>query len=361
MRFPAQPRSILVLKPCCLGDVLAATALVRELRRAFPDARLDFAVGRWSRPAVETNPRIDEIVDCGRVGSGPYSPTEYLELVRRLRARRYGVCFVLERSVWLSMVPWLAGIPVRVGIDSGGRGFSLTAKVRWRPPQNEAGLYLDLLRAVGIEPQDPRIEFFPRPEDRAWARRVLGPARPRVVIQPGGGVNPGMVLPAKRWPPDRFIEIGRRVLDLGGTVVVIGTAWDRSAVVPVLRRLEGLAPPGRLVNLVEAVDFVRLGAVLAEADLFIGPDSGPMHLAAAVGTPTVAIFGPSSPEVYRPLAPNVVALYNPVPTSPCFVNGRWNVACRNWACIRAVSVDEVWAAATRLLTDRLTGPTPGGP
>ncbi len=361
MRFPARPSSILVLKPCCLGDVLAATAVVRELRLAFPDARLDFAVGRWSRPAVETNPRINEIVDCGRVGSGPYSPAEYLGLVRRLRARRYEVCFVLERSVWLALIPWLAGIPVRVGIDSGGRGFSLTVKVRWRPPQNEAELYLDLLRAVGIEPRDPRIEFFPRPEDRAWARQVLGPARPRVVIQPGGGVNPGMVLPAKRWPSDRFVEVGRRVLNLGGTVVVIGTAWDRAAVVPVLRRLERLARPGRLVNLVEAADFVRLGAVLAEADLFIGPDSGPMHLAAAVGTPTVAIFGPSSPEVYRPLAPNVVALYNPVPTSPCFVNGRWNAACRNWACIRAVSVDEVWAAATRLLADRLTGPVPGSP
>jgi lipopolysaccharide heptosyltransferase II len=359
MRFPARPRSILVLKPCCLGDVLAATALVRELRLAFPDTKLDFAVGRWSQPAVETNPRIDELIDCGRVGSGRYSPAEYLELVRQIRARRYEVCFVPERSVWLTMIPWLAGIPVRVGIDSGGRGFSLTVRVPWRPPRNEAELYLDLLRAVGIEPRNPRVEFFPRAEDRVWARGILGPHRPRVVIQPGGGVNPGMVLPAKRWPPDRFVEIGRRVLELGGTVVVIGTAWDRAAVTPVLRRLQGLASPGRLVNLVDGVDFVRLGAVLAEADLFIGPDSGPMHLAAAVGTPTVAIFGPSSPEVYRPLAPNVVTLYNPVPTSPCFVNGRWNAACRNWACIRAVSVDEVWAAAARLLADRLAGPIPG--
>lgn len=359
MNFPARPASILVLKPCCLGDVLAATALVRELRLNFPEARLDFAVGPWSRAAVETNPRIDGLVDCGRVGSGRYSPAEYLDLIRRIRARRYQVCFVLERSVWLSMVPWLAGIPVRVGIDSGGRGFSLTVRVRWRPPRNEAELYLDLLRAVGIEPRNPRIEFFPREADRVWAREVLGSARPRVVLQPGGGVNPGMVLPAKRWPPDRFVEVGRRVLELGGTVVVIGTAWDRAAVAPVLRRLGDLAAPGRLVNLVGTVDFVRLGAVLAEADLFIGPDSGPMHLAAAVGTPTVAIFGPSSPEVYRPLAPNVITLYNPVPTSPCFVNGRWNTACRNWACIRAVSVEEVWAAATRLLADRRAGRLPG--
>ena len=101
------PNSILIIKPCCLGDVLIATPVIAALRRAFPRARIDFAVGGWARAMVENNPHLDGLVDCGPVGSGSrYSWREYLALARRIRAGGYEACFVLDRSPLISLLPY---------------------------------------------------------------------------------------------------------------------------------------------------------------------------------------------------------------------------------------------------------------
>ena len=146
------PSSILIIKPCCLGDVLMATPVIAALRQTFPKARIDFAVGDWARAMVENNPHLDGLLDCGPsasrrgelvepsgrgpVGSGGrYSWREYFDLARRIRAARYEACFVLDRSPLISLLPYLGGVPQRVGLDSRGRGFSLTVGV----PVAEAG------------------------------------------------------------------------------------------------------------------------------------------------------------------------------------------------------------------------------
>ncbi|MBI2846036.1 MAG: glycosyltransferase family 9 protein, partial [Chloroflexi bacterium] len=163
--FPSSPRSLIVIKPCCGGDVLLSTALVAALRRHYPEARIDYAVGSWSRPLLENNPNIDALVDCGPVGSGRYSWAEYRVLVDRLRSGGYQAAIVLDRSPLIALLPYFAGIRHRAGLDRKGRGFSLTLGVAVQELRHEAETYLDVGRAMGVLISEPRLEFYPLPDD----------------------------------------------------------------------------------------------------------------------------------------------------------------------------------------------------
>ena len=363
------PSSILIIKPCCLGDVLMATPVIAALRQAFPRARIDFAVGGWARAMVESNPRLDGLVDCGPVGSGPsassghgsrYSWREYFDLVGRIRAGGYEACFVLDRSPLISLLPYLGGIPQRVGLDSQGRGFSLTVGVPVVGIRHETELYLDTVRAVGVEVKGPRaeipaLEFYPSEEDRRHVAEMLAlspaeglraaPQVPLAVIHPAGGSNPGMTLSAKRWPPQRFAALADRLTEeRGAQVCLVGGPYDRPIAAAIK---DGMGY--ELHDLTGQLTFGQLGALLERCDLFIGHDTGAMHLAVAVGAPVVAIFGPSDPRMYGPYGKNSVTLWHDVGCNPCLLRGRWDAACRRFRCIEAVTVEEVWQAAITLL------------
>ncbi len=338
------PSSILIIKPCCLGDVLMATPVIAALRQAFPRTRIDFAVGDWSRAMVENNPHLDGLVDCGRVGSGShYSWREYLDLVRRIRAGRYQACFVLDRSPLISLLPYLGGIPQRVGLDSQGRGFSLTVGVPVASLKHEAELYLDTVRAVGIEVKDPRLEFYPTEEDRRHIAEMLraAPRAPLVVIHPAGGSNPGMTLSAKRWPPQRFAALADRLIEEGVAQVCLVGGPEDGPIAAAIK--DGMKQEP--CDLTGQLAFGQLGALLERSDLFIGHDTGAMHLAVAVGAPVVAIFGPSDPRTYGPYGENSVVLWHDVGCNPCLLHGRWDATCSRFRCIEAVTVEEVWQAA----------------
>ncbi|MFQ5812431.1 MAG: lipopolysaccharide heptosyltransferase II [Anaerolineae bacterium] len=339
------PSSILIIKPCCLGDVLVATPVIAALRQAFPRARIDFAVGGWSRAMVENNPHLDGLVDCGPVGSGSrYSWREYLDLVRRIRAGGYEACFVLDRSPLISLLPYLGGIPQRVGLDSRGRGFSLTVGVPVAGLKHEAELYLDTARAVGVEVNEPRLEFYPAGEDRRHVAEMLraAPQVPLVVIHPAGGSNPGMILSAKRWPPQRFAALADRLIEERGAQVCLVGGPDDGPIAAAIKESMRQEP----WDLTGQLTLGQLSALLERCDLFIGHDTGATHLAVAVGAPVVAIFGPSDPRMYGPYSENSVALWHDVGCNPCLLHGRWNAACRRFRCIEAVTVEEVWQAVT---------------
>jgi len=350
------PNSILIIKPCCLGDVLMATPVIAALRQAFPKARIDFAVGDWARAMVENTPRLDGLVDCGPVGSGSrYSWRGYFDLARRIRAGGYEACFVLDRSPLISLLPYLGGVPQRVGLDSQGRGFSLTVGVPVVGLKHEADLYLDTVRAVGVEVKDRKLEFYPIEEDRRHVAEMLAlspveglraaPPTPLVIVHPAGGSNPGMTLSAKRWPPQRFAALADRLIEeREARVLLVGGPDDRPIAAAIK---DGMRQ--ELWDLTGQLTFGQLGALLERCDVFIGHDTGAMHLAVAVGAPVVAIFGPSDPRMYGPYSEKSVVLWHDVGCNPCLLRGRWDAACRQFKCIEAVTVEEVWQAAITFL------------
>ncbi len=330
---------ILILKPCCLGDVVFATPLVRELKRALPEATLEFAVGQHSRAALANNPHLAGLVDTGRVGSGPSSFRDVLALGRRIRQGRYDACFVLERSALLSLLPLLAGVPIRIGIDSGGRGLTLSVGVSVLPIRPESELYLDLFRAIGGRPADGRLEYHPSAAAAKAADQLVRDRLPQgrsfVLLHVAGGVNPGMALLRKRWPTERFTELARRVAGAGAVPVLVGAAADRAALTDEL-----CAVPG-IVDLVGALELDELAALAQRAAAYVGNDSGPSHLAEAAGARTVLLFGPSDHIVYGPRGPNAVAVTSGFWCSPCFENGRV-APCANVLCLPSIPVERVW-------------------
>jgi lipopolysaccharide heptosyltransferase II len=324
---------IVVVKPCCLGDLLLATSAIAALRRALPKAHITVATGAWSRPVVEGSPDINDVVEVPPVVRGPGA---LLELTRSLWQGRYDAAVMLDRSPLVSLAAFCAGIPVRGGLNSSGRGFSLTHPVSTSPVRHEAELYVEAVRAIAPSAGMPGLRFWPSDEDLQWARQTLGDIA-WVAIHPGGGVNPGSELTGKRWPRERFRAVAERLLKAGVGVAIVGGPG------------EGMDVPGAL-DLAGNTSFGQLGALLARCRLFVGNDTGPMHLAVAAGTPVVAIFGPSYPEVYGPRSGKSRVIYHGEHCSRCRFREGLVAQCRNgFACTGAATEEDVWSAIENLL------------
>ncbi|MBI2305066.1 MAG: lipopolysaccharide heptosyltransferase II [Chloroflexi bacterium] len=344
---PGIGASILIIKPCCIGDVLMATPTIDQLRRHFPHAHLAMAVGHWAKAVVANNPHLDEIIPCDGVGGGTgWSLRGYLALLREVRRRRFDVCLVLERSPLLTTLPFLAGIPRRLGLDSAGRGFSLNHPVPCPSHRHEVLLYLDALGGLGIQPFSPRLQFFPSTQDQAWAEERL-PLGPWMALHPGGGHNPGNVVPVKRWPAVGFAVVANHLMKGGMGTILVGSEEDKAVAAQIKSQLGG---DGQVLDFTGETSLGQLGALLHRCRLFIGNDAGPLHLAAAVDTPAVGIFGPSDPQRYGPFSPRCAVVYKNLPCGPC-VEGGQGVRCSDPKCMAAISPQEVWQAAESLLNN----------
>ena len=297
------PRKALILRPCCISQVMMATPLVAALSEAYPNAQFDWAISEWARPAVISNPRLSELIDTGRVGFLEATRGDVRALVEQLREQQYDTCFVPGRASLWAYIAWRAGIPQRIGLDVGWRGFAHTLAVPAPPlgQQHEADIYLSLARAMGIE-AEASAEFYPSDRDRATATERLvdevdwlGDV-PLVIMHPGGGYNPGGEDERKRWPLERYALLGNHLVrQYQARILLVGGERDKAAAATVAGMM-----PTPAVNMAGRLTLGELGALCEMADLYVGNDTGPTHIAAAVGCPTLAIFGPSDPAVSAP-------------------------------------------------------------
>jgi len=343
------PRRILVVKPCCLGDVLMATPAIRALHTAFPTALLDVLVTAWAAPALDGNPRIRRLIRY----PDPATPVAVVRLGFKLRRERYDIGICLDRSPLANALLWVAGIPIRAGIDSQRRGVRLTHRVHPRSDQHETELYLAVLEQLGVTPQGVAPEYAVAPAARESARRWLASLLPSqrtstlVVVHPGGGVNPGTRMPAKRWPPERYAGLIDRLVETGVTVILTGSESDLEAVEAVKRHTRQ-----PVHDLCGRLTIPELAALCAEAQLFVGNDTGASHLAAAVGIPTVTVFGPTSPVQYRPLGPlSLVCAPEESWRTPTGIDLRRHRQLDRVPGVGQVSIDEVYHAC-RLVLER---------
>jgi len=302
-------RRIVIVLPCCIGDVILATAALVALRRAYPDAHIAWAVGAWSRAAIDGHPALNAVIDTGADANPLKSPRGFVRMVRLLRAQQYDILVSLVRSPLMSAAALMSGIPVRAGLDSGGRGFGYTHRAHVDPdlPRHEAEIYLDAVRALGIDPGHVRASVPVHPDALTAIRARLREAHIAgryLVVHPGGGRNPGMTLDAKRYPPDKLAALADALArHLDAAVVVIGAPGDRALVEAVARALN--AHHVALTDLT----FGQIAALASESALYIGNDTGMTHLAAAAGAPTVALFGPTDPRRYAPYGETVLTLW----------------------------------------------------
>lgn len=310
-----QPGRIVLILPCCIGDVVLATATLKALRRAYPTAHITWAVGTWSRPAIENHDLLDALLDTGPDALPVKSLAGFQRFVGQLRAGNFDLAVSLVRSPLMSAAVWLSGIPHRVGLDSAGRGFGYNLRVPVNPesPQHEARIYLETVRALGHTTANSFANVPVHAQDAASIqalRRENALTGPYLVLNPAGGNNPGMVMDSKRWPPQNFAQLGDRLaqkLNADG-LILIGGPKDAPLLDQVAAQLQTrhLSLPGRL-------SFGQIAALAKQAKLYIGNDTGLTHLAAAAGAKTVMILGPSDPRRYAPFGPQSLALWKPIP------------------------------------------------
>lgn len=302
------PQKALILKPCCLSQAMLTTPLLSALSKTYPTARIDWAISDFARPVVAGNPRLTELIRTSAAGLNEVSWFEVRDLIYRLRQENYDTCFIPSRSSLLALIAWQAGIPQRVGLHINGRGFAHTLAVIPPPGvKHEAVLYQQLALAAGVDEDTiaaSQMEYYAPDLDRtAVTRRLVDELdwlgdTPLVIIHPGGGVNPVQSNPLKQWPVERFVRLGNYLIrQHQAQILLVGDESDR----PLAETISGLmfAPVANWAGQVSLGQVAALGEV---ADLYVGNDAGPTHVAAAVGCPTLAIFGPSDPAISGPNA-----------------------------------------------------------
>ena len=318
------PRVILLVQLDHMGDAIISTAMLGALRARYPEASIEVLSGAWNRELFEAVPEIDcvhvsrvnRFSRCGRLGW--MAATIWWGL--RLRRRKVDLAIDVRGEFPLALILWLSGARRRVGWDCGGGGFLLTDSPSFVPDRPEVDSRAALLGELGIRSDGPTEQlqpvFRPTEEARRRVRRRLAAqlgddsaGRPRLVLHVGAGT------PAKQWPPRHWQElIGRLIVDLDAQLVLVGGPGDRI----ITREILGRQPWPQVVDWTGTVGIVELAALLERADVFVGCDSGPAHLAAAVGTPEVVLFsGTNNPAQWQPRGPDVTILRHPVECSPC--------------------------------------------
>jgi ADP-heptose:LPS heptosyltransferase len=345
-------RRILLLRLERIGDLLMTLDAIGRVRHLAPDAGIDLVVGSWNADLARLIPRLQQVdlVDVpwlAREGTGWSWPALFSE-ARGWRRRRYDLVLNFEPDIRSNFLAWLSGAPRRLGYGSAGGGAFLTTSLVYDPARhvrdNAIALVDRALQADSGAGETARREPLVLPDAvRAHAAaRLPADARRLIGIHASGG------RPSKQWHLDRFADVARTLARrYDATVVLTGSAADRGQVDEVRSRLDDVP----VVDLAGDLDLPTLAGVLARLDVLITGDTGPMHLAAAVETPVVALFGPSDPARYGPGTPAARVIRVDLWCSPCGMVRLPPVRCRNRVpeCLDGISVDLVVRAAVELL------------
>ena len=355
-----RPLTILLVRPRLIGDVLLTTPLVRALRERFPDAQLLYLVESLAAPVVAANPHLDEMIEI-RHRRGWRRVMEDLALAFRLARRGIDVAIDLHggpRSGWLTFA---TRARKRVGYDVSGRQWMYThlvSKPRGYAPRHSVRNQWDLLAPV-----DPAFERAPHPAaDRIEmpvtdAARASCASRLRALGVPHDGRLVVLHVAAgnefRRWPASSFAEAAAALArgDSHRVVLAVGSAGEAASVAQVVRDAQSQAGDASS-RIVAAAGWPLedLRALMDRAALFVGGDSGPMHVAAASDIPIVAIFGPTMPVTWAPWRPEDLPLAliepGPLPCRPC---DQRVCAPGDFRCLRQIDAARVIARAEALL------------
>ena len=318
--------NILVRATNWVGDAVMCLPALTAIRERFPRARITVLAKPWVAGLYERETFADEVI--------LYHPRKRRELVRELRRRRFDCAILLQNALEAALIAFLARIPVRIGYNRDARGFLLTDSITVPRagdiPRHERFYYLELLRRAGILdrlPESGLIRLTPPPVKR---ERVVG-------VSPGAAYGT-----AKRWLPERFAEAALRIAnERNASIALFGSSEERGLCEQIAASL-GDHPHRNYAGETTLAEFIELAA---GCEVFLTNDSGAMHIASALGVPTVAIFGPTDEVGTGPTGLNARIVREKVDCSPCLLR-----ECPiDHRCMTLVTVDRVAEEALTLL------------
>ena len=318
-----------------LGDVLFSTPVIRNIRRNYPDSFIACVIPSRCYPVLKGNPHLDEVIifdekdrHQGLLGQ--------LGFVKTLKEKKFDRVFLLHRSLKRALICRLAGIPERIGYNTKRRAFLLSHKIE--PPNRDAmhriDYYLNVIEKSGVKVEDRYLEFFVGQDDEAMAKNFL---KTNSVIENDFlvGINPGGNWLPKRWPVENWARLADKLIsELGCKLVITGSSSDVRLVKQITAAM--LQKP---ILAVASLNIKQFAALCKKLDIFITADTGPLHIANAVGAKKIiALFGPTSPMITGAFPDkNIVLLQHDVGCKiPCYV-----VNCPDNRCMKAITVEDV--------------------
>ena len=338
-------KRILIVRTDRIGDVLLSTPVIKALRDAYPHAFIAMIVGPYAKEIVEGNPYLDQVIIYDKDGKHK-GWQRSMKFARNLKKKRFDAAFVLHPTNRVHLVTFFAGIKKRIGFDRK-LGALLTDRIvhaKQEGEKHELQYNLDLLRYEGIEPADTALFMPIRHESEAWAKELFSlagiTAEDKVM-----GIHPGASCPSKLWPAARFAEVADGVITrYNYKVVIVAGPKDMECARVVAK---GAHYP--VVNLAGKTSVSQLASVLKRCRVFISNDSGPVHIATAVGTPVISIFGRNqkglSPERWKPVGLNDLVIHKEVGCGECAAHN----CVKGFLCLKAITAQDVLEAVGRVL------------
>jgi heptosyltransferase-2 len=341
---------VLVVGPSWVGDMVMAQALYKLLRLRNPGIEIHVVAPSWSLPVLERMPEVARGIELA-VGHGELALGRRRALARVLRGQGYTRAIVLPRSLKAALVPWLARIPRRTGFRGEWR-YGVLNDVRRLDERLDQTVKRFV--ALGQERDEPYPKSLPaqlRPRlvadadnlARLRAEHGLPAASPLVALMPGAEYGP-----AKRWPAAHYGDLAAALARRGVEVVLLGSAKERA----IGEEVAAVARDARVHNLCGATTLVDVVDLAAAAEAAVSNDSGLLHLAAAAGTPVVAVYGSSSPDFTPPLTERAAILTLELSCSPCFAR---ECPLGHLRCLKELSPKTVLAALDALRAHRRVG------
>lgn len=343
---------ILVIKIAAIGDFLMATPALRALKLDRSVDSVTLLAGASIAAAVQNNPHLDKIhyLNDARIFKGGFLAklAEVLKISWRLRREKFDVGFNFHRDWRFSIILFLAGCKMRIGFAGGRPSWLLTEAVQVQGVKHSIFRYCDLIRRLNIFCVDFALEFPLAFEAAAAAREkfLTGvPSSSTVVLVPGGAANVKQEMASRRWDGANFAALAGLLLQAGHAVALLGSGGD-VAIAAAIRA----AQPG-VVDLTGKTSLAEAAAIMKGARLVICNDSGLMHLAAAMNTPLIAIFGPTPPEELKPLTSASVTVWKGegLECAPCYHDGVFP-DCGHRTCLKRITPAEIFGIARRFLT-----------
>ncbi len=336
------PENIILKMPNWIGDAVMGTPLIRDLKERFPNARLTALCQSNIAPLFEKDPRLSDLISYKKP-SGWIHRAEHKDVIRPLQMGEYDLGILLTNSFSSAWWFYRGNVKERIGFGSFWRSWLLTKSVPWPKNVEKEHLvetYKRLLEPLGISRSLSRPELFLSAEDKEFAREFFKLQQ----ITAGTtiiGINPGAAYgTAKCWPPEKFVEVTKRLSQKDGVCILF--FGDKSSEPMIESICAGM--PKNVINVAGKTELRQLMALIASCSVFLTNDSGPMHIASALGVPLLALFGSTNDTKTGPYNGGVV-LHKHVECSPCYKR----VCPIDFRCMQRITSEEVYQELLKLI------------
>ncbi len=332
--------------PNWVGDAVMSVPALRELRRVLPEARITLVARTGAADIFIDADFIDDVLIYDRSGVA-----STWRQVREWRRRQFDLAVLLQNAFEAALIASLASVPGRIGYDTDRRAFLLTNPIPlpgWKDERHESFYYLNIVRELkcllygtsSVETIEPHFGLNVSAERQQHARKLLHETGARIgaplILLCPGSINSR----AKRWPAERYAALGDRLIESGANVVLIGSPGEVDVSQDVCKHAQR-----QPIVLTGTTTVAEATAIISIADILITNDTGPAHIGAALGTPTLVIFGPTNPLTTYPFSPSAEVIRSPPDCAPCMLRD-----CPiDHRCMTAITPEEVFERAFSLM------------